>query len=142
MKLLIEVGRFIVTALAVALAVPLSLVVFPLFSAGGFSTSAFFGIGAVTFVFSLAGGLVFGLPALWFARQNHWDQSKWKLAIYGGFIGLLAGLITNALFWQGNFELVMPSLFPFGMFGALGGIVAGLVWFLLHKNDRLIANDA
>lgn len=139
MRLLLEIGRFFVTGLAVAISAVLVMTVISQFIGGAMSFEAFFGLIGMAFFFSVVGGVFFGLPALWVAKSRGWDRQLWKLSR----LGLLAGLtfevaLTLPIYGSiGAFEYLKEVL-PFWLgFGAFSGLVAAQVWFWLHSSDGM-----
>ena len=135
LRLLVEIGRFIVIALAVAIAIPSAFLAVSLAMSEPFSFEAFFGLAAIALVMAVTGGIFIGLPALWFARLQRWDHEIRKLALFGCLAGAAGGFVMSIFFWQGRWDLVNSGVhFWIGM-GALAGLVASVLWYWLHLGD-------
>ena len=138
MRILLETGRFVVTALAVGLAIPCFYLVASIFTGDPFSFEAFFAIGTISFVMGFIGGVVFGLPTLWFLRRQGWADNQRTVATVGTLVGALGGVLLSAAFWQGHAEIIMAGLWAWALMGAIAGLVSALVWFWLHIGDTEI----
>ena len=138
MRLLVETGRFVVTALAVGLAIPCFYLVASIFTSDRFSFEAFFAIGAISFVLGLIGGIVFGLPTLWVLRRQGWADNHKAVAIIGTLVGAVGGVLLSAAFWQGHAEMILAGFWAWALMGAIAGLVSALVWFWLHVGDTEI----
>jgi len=140
LRILVEIGRFVVTALAVGLAIPTFFAMISLFSSGSMGTEAFVGIGAISYVLGSVGGIVFGLPALWFSKRHQWDRDLRKLAAVGVAVGSVGGALLSVLFWAGNLDIIIPGLVQWTVMGATAGLVSACVWFWLHSGDEEIVH--
>jgi hypothetical protein len=138
----VETGRFVVTAIGVAIAIATSIRVLALVRGESMSFDAFLAITIFSFFFASAGGLIFGLPAYLLARRFRLHHSIWKLAGFGTLIGATSGLILTPAIWQGDYDLVASSLLPSLALGAIAGGVAACIWFWLHLGDTNRSCDA
>tara|TARA_B100000678_G_C18110845_1_gene462664 strand:+ start:201 stop:656 length:456 start_codon:yes stop_codon:yes gene_type:complete len=138
---LVEIGRFILTALAVALAIPAFYSVASLFTVERFSIEAFLAIGAISFILAIIGGLVIGLPTLWFLKRRDWAGKIGIVTVVGTVFGAFGGMLLSTVFWQGNSLLILAGLKTWALVGAIAGFVAAPVWHWLHENDGRLTND-
>ncbi|MDG6078157.1 hypothetical protein E3U23_03005 [Erythrobacter litoralis] len=138
---MIELGRFFVTALAVAIAIPASFLMASLFTGETFSIEAFFAVGAISFVLAIIGGLIFGLPTLWFLRRQGWAREMGIVTSIGTLVGAFGGILLSAGFWQGNLEVILAGLWAWAVMGAIAGFVASPVWLWLHQSEAGLVND-
>ncbi len=136
MKFLVETGRFILTALAVALAAPTVLTLFDLSSGSVFSLEVFLGFGALVFVLTTIGGVIAGLPALWFAKRQGWDRRIGVMSLIGMATGAIAGALLAIPVWGGFLAYSLSPIALFAMCGGLAGLVAAPIWVLLHSTDE------
>jgi hypothetical protein len=135
LKFLVETGRFVLTALAVALAGPTVLTILDLSSGGMFSVEWHFGFGALIFVLTMIGGLIAGLPALWFAKRHGWDRRIGRMLIVGMVAGAIAGALLAIPFWGGFLAYSLLPVVQFATFGGLAGLMAAPIWVMLHRQD-------
>jgi hypothetical protein len=136
LRQLVEVARFVVTAAAVGLAIPSFYLLVSVFIGDRFSFEAFIAVGAISFVLAIIGGVVFGLPTLWFLRRQGWADKQKAVAIVGTLVGAVGGVLLSAAFWQGNAELILAGLWAWALMGAIAGLVSALVWFWLHVSGN------
>lgn len=135
LRLLVEIGRFIVIAVAVAIAIPSAFLVISLATNEAFSFEAFFGLGAISFVMAVVGGIFVGIPALWFARIQRWERETSKLALFGCLAGAAGAVLMSIFFWQGSWDLVTSGVPIWAGMGAFAGLVASILWYWLQLND-------
>ena len=137
---MVEIGRFVVTALAVGLTIPTFFAIISLFSNGRMGTEAFFGIGAISYVLASVGGIIFGLPTVWFSKRLKWDRDIRKLTAVGVAVGSIGGVLLSVAFWAGNLDLIIPGLVQWSVMGGIAGLVSACVWFWLHPGDKEVAH--
>ncbi|WFL77063.1 hypothetical protein P7228_13860 [Altererythrobacter arenosus] len=135
MRLLVETGRFFVTALAVGFAIPFFYAMASIVTGEHFSFEAFLAVGAISFVLGLLGGVFFGLPTLWILKRQGWAGNQKTVAIVGTLVGAVGGVLLSVAFWQGHAEIILAGLWAWALMGAVAGLVSALVWFCLHVGD-------
>ena len=135
MRFFVETGRFILTALAVAMAIPTGLLLLALIDGSRFSREAFLGLAAITFVFAALGGLFVGMPALWCAKRRKWENRYLPMLLLGLMTGVLAGVLLAIPFYGFDLSFALLGMPGFGALGALAGLVSAEVWVSLHLAD-------
>ena len=107
------------------------------FIGGAMTFEAFFGLTGIAFVFAVVGGVIFGLPTLWFAKSLDWDRQVLKLSVLGMAAGLICGvaLTIPAYGSTGAFEYPKEILPFWTGLGAFSGLIAAQVWYWLHRTD-------
>lgn len=135
MKLLVELGRFMLTAIATAIAIPSVFLAISAFSSSAMSAEAFFGIAAVSFAFAVLGGILIGLPALWVAKRLAWDRRLGPMILLGCLAGAVAAALIAVALFGGDLSFAFLATPSWMALGAFAGLVAALVWVLLHSPD-------
>ena len=135
MRFLVETGRFILTALAVALAGQTVVTILELSSGSVFSIESFLGFGTIIFVLTIIGGVIAGLPALYLARRHGWDHRIGRMLLVGLLTGAIAGALLAIPFWAEDLAFSFAPIGLFAIFGGFAGVVAAPVWVLLHRSD-------
>jgi hypothetical protein len=133
LKILREIARFLLTAIAVALALTLVVTIFDYPSANLLSFKGFLGFAAISFVCAIAGGAVVGLPALWLATRLRWQQRIVRMTLLGCLVGGVAGALGAAVLFpnEGDFVTLFRSSV---VLGAIAGLAAAPTWVLLHRS--------
>jgi hypothetical protein len=131
LRLFAEVGRFVLTAVAVALVVPFGL--FLVSGGGSFAFYPFFAI--IVFVLSIVGGTVVGLPVLGFASRRNWTDSIPMLGAMGAAAGALFAALLLVLYSWGEPTFLAEALPIYSALGAIAGLIAASTWIMLHRNN-------
>ena len=136
MKLFVEIGRFVLTASAVAVAIPAFFLLASISTGNSMGIEAFLAIGAISFVLALVGGAIFGLPTLWFLRRSGWISKVWLATMVGTLIGSFGGAVLSIVFWQGNLNIILAGLWVASLMGALAGFISIPLWLWLHSGEK------
>lgn len=133
MRILVEVGRFFVTAAAVTIVMPFFFIVLFAFEGGELAFTVYgFGL-IVAFPFAVFGGMIFGLPAWFIANRMAWTQKLSSMLALGAATGILA--VTAVFFTTGPHGDPFPLVAGL-VLGLPAGVLAAWIWFVLHAEDR------
>ena len=134
MTIVTEIARFLLTAIAIAIAIPSGLAILAIFGVSPMSADAFFGLGAISFFLAIVGGIVVGLPALWIGRRLEWQHSLARMTPLGAVAGAIAAALLTVPFFEGEMSFAVNAMPGFAVFGGFAGLVAAPVWVLLHRS--------
>ena len=136
MSIFTEIARFLLTAIAVALAIPTGFAVLSIIDAGSMSMEGFLGVGAISFFLAIAGGVVVGLPVLWVAKRLDWARSLGKMTVVGVLTGAAAAALLTVPFFEGDLSFAAIAVPSWAALGAFAGLVAAPIWVMLHSSDE------